>query len=233
MTDKTLGAYQRHEKAITDRGGDVLTLSTGHPSARTDEVTVHIREHFRGRTHSAAVHVSPRELRAALDEFAPVRECPDPEQHNPAHDIDWQTVAEQHEDAIKTLIGERDEARARLAEAAAEIRAQGETIAELAAETRPEITDAMVLRFMNTYDRLSNGSKDAPSLNHFTAARTSLTRTALTAALSEPPARPEGAEEIERLLTEGLGDFSPPATPEAIADLLAVRGVRVIVGAEQ
>lgn len=40
------------------------------------------------------------------------------------------------------------------------------------------------------------------------------------------PARPEGAEEIERLLTEGLGDFSPPTTPEAIADLLAVRGLR-------
>ncbi|MCT2177442.1 hypothetical protein M3F63_07135 [Brachybacterium muris] len=48
--------------------------------------------------------------------------------------------------------------------------------------------------------------------------------------LLDPPAppRPEGAEEIERLLTEGLGDFSPPATPEAIADLLAVRGVRVV-----
>ena len=46
--------------------------------------------------------------------------------------------------------------------------------------------------------------------------------------LLDPPApqRPEGAEEIERLLTEGLGDFSPPATPEAIADLLAVRGLR-------
>lgn len=53
----------------------------------------------------------------------------------------------------------------------------------------------------------------------------------LRAALTPPPSRPEGAEEIERLLTEDLGDFSPPATPEAIADLLAVRGVRV-TGAE-
>ena len=37
---------------------------------------------------------------------------------------------------------ERDEARARLAEAAAEIRAQGETIAELAAEPHPLTPDA-------------------------------------------------------------------------------------------
>lgn len=55
-------------------------------------------------------------------------------------------------------------------------------------------------------------------------------RKALTAALTEPPARPEGAEEIEALLTEDLGDFRPPATPEAIADLLASRGVRVVDG---
>lgn len=42
--------------------------------------------------------------------------------------------------------------------------------------------------------------------------------------------RPEGAEEIERLLAEDLGDFSPPVTPEAIADLLAARGVRATGG---
>jgi len=50
------------------------------------------------------------------------------------------------------------------------------------------------------------------------------------AALTEPPPRPEGAEDIERLLTEDLGDFSPPVTPEAIADLLAARGVRATGG---
>ncbi|PMC76380.1 hypothetical protein [Brachybacterium sp. UMB0905] len=56
-------------------------------------------------------------------------------------------------------------------------------------------------------------------------------RAALTAALTKPQ-RPDGAEEIERLLTENLGDFRPPVEPEAIADLLASRGVRV-VGEEQ
>src|SRR5690606_38789049 len=50
------------------------------------------------------------------------------------------------------------------------------------------------------------------------------------AALTEPPPRPEGAEDIERLLTEDLGDFSPPVTPEAIADLRAARGVRATGG---
>ena len=55
-----------------------------------------------------------------------------------------------------------------------------------------------------------------------------LPREVLHAALTEPPARPEGAEEIQRLLTEDLGHLAPPVTPEAIADLLASRGVRVV-----
>lgn len=85
--------------------------------------------------------------------------------------------------------------------------------------TPDAITDEMVERARAAY-------QDAPvsqSLNDDI-------RDMLTAALTEPPARPEGAEDIERLLTEDLGDFSPPVTPEAIADLLAVRGVRVTGG---
>ncbi|MEV0869339.1 hypothetical protein AB0I24_15530 [Brachybacterium paraconglomeratum] len=56
---------------IFDRHGDALTLSTGQPSSRTGEVTVHVRERHRGREHTAAVHVEPAELRAALEEVAP------------------------------------------------------------------------------------------------------------------------------------------------------------------
>ena len=51
-------------------------------------------------------------------------------------------------------------------------------------------------------------------------------RSLLTAALTEPPARPEGAEEIEALLSE-LPDTMVPATDAGRADLLASRGVRV------
>src|SRR5699024_9965228 len=54
----------------------------------------------------------------------------------------------------------------------------------------------------------------------------------IAAALIEPPARPEGAEDIARLLTEDLGDFRPPVEPDAIADLLASRGVRVFTEGE-
>ena len=88
--------------------------------------------------------------------------------------------------------------------------------------TPDAITDEMVLRFMNTYDRLRDGSKDAPSLNHFTAARTSITRGALTAALTEPPARPEGAEEWEDWLIEALPHESMPDEDIArLADQIA------------
>ena len=88
--------------------------------------------------------------------------------------------------------------------------------------TPDAITDEMVLRFMNTYDRLNDGSKDAPSLNHFTAARTFLTRRALTAALT--PARPEGAEEIEAYMRE-LVTSHPEDHYGELADHLASRGV--------
>lgn len=96
--------------------------------------------------------------------------------------------------------------------------------------TPDDITDEMVLRFMNTYDRLNDGSKDAPGLNHFTAARTSLTRSALAAALAEPPARPEGAEELDALVDasiRGCSDITSPETVRAISDGLAESGVRV------
>lgn len=150
--------------------------------------------------------------------FSPVRECPNPDEHGP---IDYRVLLEQAE-------RERDEARARLAEAATEIRAQGETIAELVAENRPLTPDdAMLLRFMNTYDRLRDGSKDAPSLNHFTAARTSLTRSALTAALTVPQ-RPEGAEAEEDWLIEHLPhEYLTDDQIATVADLYASRGVRV------
>ena len=51
------------------------------------------------------------------------------------------------------------------------------------------------------------------------------TKQVLTAALTEPPKRPEGAEEIEAILAE-LPDTMMPATDAGRADLLASRGVR-------
>lgn len=53
----------------------------------------------------------------------------------------------------------------------------------------------------------------------------------LTAALTEPPKRPEGAEGIEALVEESLsGDALSDAQVRALADFLAERGVRVTGG---
>lgn len=99
--------------------------------------------------------------------------------------------------------------------------------------TPDSITDEMVLRFMNTYDRLSDGSKDAPTLNHFTAARTSITRSALTAALTEPPARPEGAEAAQQYLegflssVEFARDIDAAWLADHLIETLNDSGVRV------
>ena len=106
---------------------------------------------------------------------------------------------------------ERDEARADLAEY---VQAQA-----LRTHPRPlapdDITYEMVKRAQREEER-QRGDWTAPTaMRHI-----------LTAALTEPSQRPEGSEEIERLLTENLGDFRPPVEPEAIADLLASRGVR-------
>ena len=49
-------------------------------------------------------------------------------------------------------------------------------------------------------------------------------RRMLTAALTEPPARPEGAEDIEALVEESLsGDALSDAQVRALADFLAAR----------
>ncbi|WP_010550501.1 hypothetical protein [Brachybacterium paraconglomeratum] len=51
---------------------------------------------------------------------------------------------------------------------------------------------------------------------------------ALTDALTEPPARPEGAEEIHRLMLEFWGSPEDSATGVDLANHLAERGVRVV-----
>lgn len=102
--------------------------------------------------------------------------------------------------AHRTL--ERDEYHAMHSE-------QMKTIARLQENPRPlttdDITDEMVLRFMNTFDTQADGSKPAPTLDHFTVARTTITRAALIMALTPPPSRPEGAEEIEGDLIDIIG----------------------------
>lgn len=111
-----------------------------------------------------------------------------------------------------------EEARRDLADYQAMHARQIETIARTQKDPRPLTADDGMLSRAVLEARKHRGTCDAFH---------SEVQAIVNAALTEPPSRPEGAGEIERLLTEGLGDFSPPATPEAVADLLAVRGVRV------
>lgn len=78
------------------------------------------------------------------------------------------------------------------------------------------ITDEMVLRFWNAFNDVEDGLED------MTRMTIDKVRLGLRAALAEPPARPEGAEDIERLIRdaeiEGQG-----ADNEALANYLAAR----------
>ena len=91
---------------------------------------------------------------------------------------------------------ERDEARANAYnwEATAEEWEKRAVRAESHPLTPDAITDEMVERAFNLADRI-----EAVVINK------TIMRDALTAALTEPPARPEGAEDIEALIRDLLG----------------------------
>lgn len=108
---------------------------------------------------------------------------------------------------------ERDEARKKVAE----------YVSLLAAPlARPLTAD-------DISDEMLHRAEEAFMWNDTLSRRAALSA-ALAAALTEPPARPEGAEEIEAILAE-LPDTDLPITDAGRADLLAERGIRV-TGAE-
>lgn len=62
-------------KTLTDKHGDVITISDGALTLATrGHVVVHVKESTPGRVHVAAAYADPADLRAALDEVAPVLE---------------------------------------------------------------------------------------------------------------------------------------------------------------
>ena len=86
--------------------------------------------------------------------------------------------------------------------------------------TPDDITDEMVER-----------ARNAPSFDGRLSPTPRLVREMLTAALTEPPTRPEGAEEIEAVLREEWSFSDEDGGEEAFADLagrLAQRGFRVV-----
>lgn len=84
--------------------------------------------------------------------------------------------------------------------------------------TAGDITDEMVER-----------ARNAPSFDGRLSPTPRLVREMLTAALTEPPARPEGARELETVIGLNAGKWtSGPEDVRALADLLASNGVRVV-----
>ena len=126
------------------------------------------------------------------------------EKHAPTY---WKSVVREYKDALEKAVRERDEALAD-------------------AESRPltpdDITDEMVER-----------ARNAPSFDGRLSPTPRLVREMLTAALTEPPARPEGAEDIERLLMDADregGEAYRANGYAGLADYLASKGVRATGG---
>ena len=190
-------------KTITDRAGDTLRLSTGSLTAGPGEITIKITERFRGREAVAAVHVDPAALRAALDGVAPLgkytRTTLDPD------DMDGGVTAALIEKEAEEPNAEARELRSALARELARGNALQDALD--AAESRPLTpTDEMVERGRSAYwGPTYGGSVDER------------VRAILTAALTEPPARPEGAERWEDFLIDSL-DYQA-LTDQQITDL--------------
>ena len=119
--------------------------------------------------------------------------CQCHEKHAPTY---WKGVAREYKDALEKAVRERDEALAD-------------------AESRPltpdAITDEMVERGRSAYWGPTYGGSVVGRV-----------RAILTAALTEPPARPEGAEDIERLIRDAENE-GQGADNEALANYLAAR----------
>jgi len=215
MTDKTLGAYKRHEKhdaadfaraEFARHRIDKEVAAAGGSSVSAPWVCF-------GRTIS--------DEGMAAGGWSPVLECPDPDEHNmwgkatPDQGTEawWLARYEEAQTRAEKAEKERDQWKREADGANADL-------ADLrAAESRPltpdAITDEMVRRAKAELEARAGGDYYPETLE-----------AVLTAALTEPPARPEGAEEIERLIETSPWHLAGSCSAEA--DWLAEHGVRVV-----
>ena len=190
-------------KTITDQAGDTVRISTGTLTAPAGHVTVKVNERYLGREYSAAAQADPAALRAALDEVAPLgkytRTTLDPD------DMDGGVTAALIEKEAEEPNAEMRELRSALARELARGNALQDALD--AAESRPLTpTDEMVERGRSAYWGTTYGGSVDERV-----------RAILTAALTEPPARPEGAERWEDFLIDAL-DYQA-LTDQQITDL--------------
>lgn len=284
MTDKTLGAYQRHEKhdAADFANAEFARHPDGRASHRTNHPTMGSVWQTTPSRGSTGIWWGSDADMAEEGGWSPVRECPDPEQHDDARDdllrLGRLVREAQQDRAGSVQIGgvkiapcdtfgrtnaenaertraekaekERDENGALLSlahDALANTESQRDELRSLyegqievigrlqrpAAESRPltpdAITDEMLYRGLSAYYNIETTTArwDADRAEDF--------RRALAAALTEPPARPEGAEEIERLLMDADRDGGEVYRTDGytrladyLAEGLSKGGVRVV-----
>lgn len=202
-----------------------------------DDVALDIGRPGRPAVSLAAIRVPVADLRAALDEIAPAGSCTRTESPDlldggvtsariEKEVEEWPLSAvdalAKMSDRIRRAEEERDEARNDLRRALHQ-RDEGRA----GQPRRLTADDFPVEALEGMAQRLRDEAQEWLLTKGMTLA---LARVLITAALTEPPARPEGAEEIEAILSE-LPDTMLPATDAGRADLLASRGVRV-TGAE-
>lgn len=269
MTDRTLGGYIRTSPAPDDMDGGVAAALIEKEAERPTAADF-AKARFATRPDgkfAARVATGPHselypwrcsdipgraDSAMAQDGFAPVRECPDPGEHEDReddvtllrHDLalmerraekaeevadlrrseivrlsqdrnDWEGNALDAEDRAEKAEQERDEARKHLHDAEARID-------ELRAEQpRPLTPDDITELVKKTETRLGDAIR---ALFPDTAMSTYRIASAVVEALTVPT-RPEGAEELERLIETSPWHLAGSCSAEA--DWLASRGVRV------
>ncbi|WP_341856398.1 hypothetical protein [Brachybacterium sp. GPGPB12] len=198
MNDKTLGEYKRTTPDPDETTGEALARLQAEMTRSLDEADAEPRDEADGGVTAAliekeaerpltfaeglgAASINARQAREAEKDAKHLRDrCAELE-----HRLHLAVMASDHNsERAEKAERERDEARSRLAEAAKEIREQGETIAELAAEARPLTPDAITDEMV---DRAFRATIPHPAASVSEA----VIREILTAALTEPPARPE------------------------------------------
>lgn len=200
MTDKTLGAYERHESPDYMDGG--VTAAQVEKEALSG---ASLAAHFRDKRDMERARAEKAE--AERDEALYQRD-------------QWMRA----NDSTRDILDEAIEERRRIARALdLPENATADAMVKHAAESRPLTPDAI------TDEMVKRGEEAYRKTGRYLSFRS--VHLILTAALTEPPARPEGAEEIEALVEESLsGDYLSDAQVQDLADFLAGRGVRVVGG---
>lgn len=172
---------------------------------------------------------------------APVRECPDPEQHEAVHYYDgkdaeaWREMYLDTTSRAEKAEKERGEARQELADLRRRYNEQGDALVASYAQPRPltpdDITDEMIERAAVASAR-DTDARPLHDLRPNTQARIRRRMRVVLAAALTVPTRPEGAEGIESQIEAWDHEYGDDAIMTAprlreLADFLASRGVRV------